>query len=126
MMYSQVFQLFVVILGCTRMVSGFRSAIRPTSRVVTKQALSTSDVFSFTNSFLTAVGDKPDDYKYGSVAAPDWALPLGAVLVILTAALPFLLKGGEEALVEQRKNEETVNNVFGDKGNGVTNKRKKL
>ena len=40
--------------------------------------------------------DKADNYEYGAVAAPSWALPLGAVLVIFTAAIPVLLKPGEE------------------------------
>ena len=45
-----------------------------------------------------AVQQKPDDYVYGAVAAPGWALPVGALLAILTAAIPVLLRPGEEAL----------------------------
>jgi hypothetical protein len=33
---------------------------------------------------------------YGSVNAPAWALPLGAVIVIASAALPALLSPGEK------------------------------
>lgn len=54
----------------------------------------------FNSVMITAIEaiEKADDYKYGAVAAPDWALPLGAVLIIFTAAIPVLLKPGEEVL----------------------------
>ena len=54
--------------------------------------------FDFNSIIVTAieVAEKADDYQYGAVAAPAWALPLGAVLVIATAAIPVLLKPGEE------------------------------
>lgn len=54
--------------------------------------------FDFNSIIVTAieVAEKADDYQYGAVAAPGWALPLGAVLVIATAAIPVLLKPGEE------------------------------
>ena len=73
---------------------------------------------SFLNTLTTAVvevADKPDDYVYGAVAAPGWVLPLASVLVILSAALPFLLKSGEEALDQQRKDEESKGQSFGKK-----------
>ena len=44
---------------------------------------------------IAAEAVKPDGYVYGSVAAPDWALPVGCFLAILTAAIPFLLRPGE-------------------------------
>ena len=54
--------------------------------------------FDMNSIIVTAmeVVEKADDYQYGAVAAPSWALPLGAVLVIFTAAIPVLLKPGEE------------------------------
>ena len=51
------------------------------------------------NSLMVAaveVVEQAEDYKYGAVAAPSWALPLGAVLVIFTAAIPILLKPGQD------------------------------
>ncbi len=66
---------------------------------------------------MTAIDTKPDNYEYGAVAAPDWVLPLGAFLVILTAAIPILLKPGEEALDQQRENEKITNNKFNKKQN---------
>ena len=39
-----------------------------------------------------SVVNQADDYVYGAVAAPDWVLPLGAILVIATAAIPILLR----------------------------------
>merc|ERR1719453_3072552 len=63
-------------------------------------------------SMLISVAEKDPNYVYGQVNAPDFVLPLGAALVILTAAIPILLKPGEEALEQQRENEESVNNQF--------------
>lgn len=79
--------------------------------------LGVSDFTDLTSSFMTAVDNKPDDYVYGAVAAPDWVLPLGAFLVILTAAIPVLLKPGEEALDQQRENEKITNNKFNKRQN---------
>lgn len=65
---------------------------------------------------VTAIAEaKPDGYVYGAVAAPDWALPVGLVLIIATAAIPLLLSPGEKALSEQRANEETKGVTFGRK-----------
>ena len=58
---------------------------------------------------------KPDGYVYGSVAAPDWALPVGLVLIIATAAVPLLLTPGEKALDSQREDEATKGVQFGRK-----------
>ena len=67
-------------------------------------------------SFVTAVAEaKPDGYVYGAVAAPDWALPVGLVLIIATAAIPLILAPGEKALETQRENEETKGVTFGRK-----------
>ena len=59
--------------------------------------------FDFNSIIVTAieVAEKADDYQYGAVAAPSWALPLGAVLVIATAAIPVLLKPGEEVFLNK-------------------------
>ena len=59
-----------------------------------------------------AVESKSADYVYGAVAAPGWALPLGSLLIIATAALPALLRPGEAALEQQRENEEVTNSQF--------------
>ena len=67
-------------------------------------------------SIVTAVAEaKPDGYVYGAVAAPDWALPVGLVLIIATAAIPLILAPGEKALETQRENEETKGVTFGRK-----------
>jgi len=47
-----------------------------------------------------AVAHAADDYEYGSVEAPGWVLPAGALLAIATALLPLALQGGEEAAQE--------------------------
>ena len=45
-------------------------------------------------------------FSDGSVNAPGWVLPVGAFAVIVTAALPILLRPGEEALEQQRIDED--------------------
>ena len=40
------------------------------------------------NTLVVAVTQAAGDVVYGSVNAPSWALPLGAVIVIATAAIP--------------------------------------
>ena len=65
-------------------------------------------------SLLTAIAEiKPDDYQYGAVNAPGWVLPVGALLAIMTAAIPILLRPGEKALDQQRIDEATTNKPFG-------------
>lgn len=68
---------------------------------------------------VTEITEKPDDYVYGSVSAPSWVLPVASVFVILSAAIPFLLKPGEDALEQQRKDEETKGKPFGGKKSDV-------
>ena len=77
------------------------------------------DLNSWTSSILSAAEavDKPDDYVYGAVNAPGWVLPLGAVLVIATAAIPILLRPGENALEQQRINEEKTGTTFNKRKN---------
>lgn len=59
--------------------------------------------------------EEPDGYEYGAVAAPGgMALPVvGGILAILTAGVPVLLQGGEEALEQQRLDEKTKGAEFG-------------
>eukprot|EP00619_Florenciella_sp_RCC1007_P012584 CAMPEP_0205922988 /NCGR_PEP_ID=MMETSP1325-20131115/15399_1 /ASSEMBLY_ACC=CAM_ASM_000708 /TAXON_ID=236786 /ORGANISM="Florenciella sp., Strain RCC1007" /LENGTH=119 /DNA_ID=CAMNT_0053291109 /DNA_START=42 /DNA_END=401 /DNA_ORIENTATION=+ len=65
-----------------------------------------------------AIAAANDGYEYGAVNAPGWVLPVGALAVILTAAVPVLLSPGEEALEQQRIDEETLRNE------GRTSRRK--
>ena len=83
------------------------------------QGMDTCGQFNFDSCFLlsAAASEKGADYVYGAVSAPDWALPLGAVLVILTAALPILLKPGEAALDQQRENEAQTGSEFNKRKN---------
>jgi hypothetical protein len=98
--------------------SGFQIFVSPRSstRLPSKLNFSINE-FTDLSSLMTAIDTKPDNYEYGAVAAPDWVLPLGAFLVILTAAIPILLKPGEEALDQQRENEKITNNKFNKKQN---------
>mmetsp|Transcript_19156 Transcript_19156/g.25235 ORF Transcript_19156/g.25235 Transcript_19156/m.25235 type:complete len:131 (+) Transcript_19156:249-641(+) len=55
------------------------------------------------SSVLAAV-EEVDDYQYGAVSAPGWILPVGALAVIVTAAVPILLQSGQEAFDEISEN----------------------
>ena len=46
---------------------------------------------------LAAEIAQDNEIDYGSVSAPNFILPLGAGLAILTALLPVLLKSGDDA-----------------------------
>ena len=72
---------------------------------------------SCVTTFLTAAVKGDPDYVYGAVSSPDWVLPVGAVAVILTAAIPILLRPGEKALDQQRENEATVGSEFNKRKN---------
>lgn len=119
-----VFAVALLMVVGIAVVEGFTSSKKfVASRFTSPRALSASiqgidtcGQFNFDSCFLlsaaNAATEKGADYVYGSVAAPDWALPLGAVLVILTAALPILLKPGEAALDQQRENEAQTGSEF--------------
>lgn len=85
--------ILVMLLAIVQLQYG--SAFAP---LKTRALMKPLAAFDFNSVLLTAVevAEKADDYQYGAVAAPSWALPLGAVLVIFTAAIPVLLKPGEE------------------------------
>ena len=67
---------------------------------------------SLPSTLLTAAVKGDPDYVYGAVSSPDWVLPVGAVAVILTAAIPILLRPGEAALEQQRDNEAATGSEF--------------
>ncbi|CAM9615525.1 unnamed protein product [Heterosigma akashiwo] len=48
-------------------------------------------------SSVYAAVEQADDYEYGAVNAPGWILPVGAFVVIATAAVPIFLQSGQEA-----------------------------
>jgi hypothetical protein len=73
----------------------------------TKSTLKMSHSFDFGPLLLALEEVKPDDYVYGAVNAPGFVLPLAAFGVIAIAAVPFLLAPGEEALEQQRLDEQT-------------------
>lgn len=108
--------MFVLFLFLSLLSSAFPFRALPIkSRMVSSKL---NDVSSW-QSILTAVevAEKPDDYVYGAVNAPGWVLPLGAVLVIATAAIPILLRPGESALEQQRRNEEETGTTFNKRKN---------
>ena len=61
-----------------------------------------------------------EEYEYGAVDAPIGLAWAAGLLAILTAALPVLLRGGEEAFEEIREREK---DTFG-KRNDILKKRK--
>lgn len=109
--------LFLSVISLLLSSSHGFSIVTKGRSLISRRYLSLPSV-ELTSSFIAAAAEvKPDDYVYGAVSAPDWALPLGAVLVILTAGIPILLKPGEEALDQQRENESITNNKFNKKKN---------
>jgi hypothetical protein len=60
------------------------------------------DVSSLITAAAEVVASKPADYVYGAVEAPPVVPIIGAILAILTAAVPFLLKPGEDVSLGQR------------------------
>ena len=50
--------------------------------------------------------EEVDDYEYGAVNAPIGIAVGAGVLAILTALLPVVLQGGEEAFEEMRQSDE--------------------
>lgn len=58
----------------------------------------------------------------GSVSAPDFILPLGAGLAILTALLPIALRSGDDAAREMQERDA---DTFGKSMDSVGSKRKK-
>jgi hypothetical protein len=67
---------------------------------------------------LAEIVDADGERAYGSVDAPGWVLPVGAIVVIGTSLLPILLAPGEKALEKMREEE---GNRFGSKG-GINRK----
>ena len=51
---------------------------------------------------LAALAEEVDDYEYGAVKAPIGIAVGAGVLAILTALLPVVLQGGEEAFEEMK------------------------
>merc|ERR1719217_942117 len=83
------------------------------ARAVTTAATPSMDmaeVFANVPQAIAKASSAADGYEYGAVNAPGWVLPAGAIAVILTAAVPVLLSPGEEALEQQRIDEETLRN----------------
>lgn len=61
---------------------------------------------------LAALAEEAADIDYGSVNAPNFILPLGALLAILTALLPVLLRAGDDAAKEmQERDRDTFGKV---------------
>ncbi|KAI2504275.1 hypothetical protein MHU86_10202 [Fragilaria crotonensis] len=50
---------------------------------------------------FVALAEEADGYEYGAVDAPIGIAVVGGVLAVLTALLPLLLKGGEEAFEDE-------------------------
>ncbi|KAG5180343.1 hypothetical protein JKP88DRAFT_223386 [Tribonema minus] len=60
------------------------------------------------SNIITAVADEADDLNYGSVAAPGWVLPVGALVVVATALIPILLKPGDDAARDMQQRDKDL------------------
>jgi len=63
---------------------------------------------------LVAMAVEEENYEYGAVDAPIGLAVGGGILAILTALLPILLRGGEEAFEEMKDRDS---DTFGKSGN---------
>lgn len=77
-----------------------------------------------TINLLAEILDDQGERAYGSVEAPGWVLPLGAVLAIGTSLLPILLSPGEEAFQQQQSDEAETKGLFGQGKGNQRNMRK--
>jgi hypothetical protein len=79
---------------------------------------------AFAASVMPAVAlaaEVSEEIEYGTVTAPNFILPLGAALAILTALLPVFLKSGDEAA---RQMQERDQDIFGKSMDSVGKKKK--
>jgi len=102
--------------------AAFTSSFKAQTRTLNRNQLTMVDISHISNILIAS----EDIYEYGKVAAPDWVLPVGAFAVILTAAVPAFLAPGEEALAEQRKNEEETKSGFGQGLNSAKKRRDRI
>mmetsp|Transcript_25948 Transcript_25948/g.70169 ORF Transcript_25948/g.70169 Transcript_25948/m.70169 type:complete len:120 (-) Transcript_25948:695-1054(-) len=90
-------------------------ALRPTMHMSPKVA---ATAFAVQVAPLAAFAEEVmqnEDIDYGSVSAPNFILPLGAVLAILTALLPIFLRAGDDAAREmQQRDSGTFGKEFAD------------
>jgi hypothetical protein len=101
-------QVLIVLTTLISVSVAFKTfSVMPKNKFVSSTKLHDMNTFSTFVQAASEVVSQEDTYQYGSVNAPAWALPLGALLVIATAAIPFLLRPGEAALEQQRIDEET-------------------
>lgn len=112
-MKSKFLQKLIIIFSIFS-VSAFLGGF-PARRVQDSNVLMKLKLVDLSSMVLVAAEPKLNEYNYGDVTAPGWVLPLGALLVIGTAALPILLRPGEAALEQQRENEEKTNSQFNKK-----------
>ncbi|CAM9603885.1 unnamed protein product [Choristocarpus tenellus] len=99
--------VLVALLGLVSSTEGFvlaptQAFVRPVvgRATMSLSALPASQVVTALHSSVLAVSATVEP---GTVNAPGWVLPLGAVLVILTAgAIPLLLKPGDDAAREMQ------------------------
>ena len=84
----------VTLIAATMMMLSLFSALRfhPQPLITTHARHLPHASSPHRSSSRLSVVNQADDYVYGAVAAPDWVLPLGAILVIATAAIPILLR----------------------------------
>ena len=121
------------LLLCALISHSFKPIMPVSTRLVSKNSKTsmsmaldapTTMLLNAASKVIEEVASK-DGYVYGAVNAPDFVLPLGALLIVLTAAIPFLLRPGEDALEQQRLNEEKKGNAFGS-GDAVGKRKKDL
>jgi hypothetical protein len=96
----------------------------PKRALATVAWMTTTIMIPAASAWAAAAAPEGDEYVYGSVDAPIGLAVGVGILAIATAALPVLLRGGEEAFEEIRERDE---GTFGspDKNKDVLKSRRK-
>ena len=98
MMMKTIVVITTLLAFLTNTASAF--SIQPAQAAIKTAA--TAAVVAVSTSPLVAIAEEVDEYEYGAVNAPIGLAWGAGVLAILTALLPVVLQGGEEAFEEMK------------------------
>ena len=117
-------RILLISLLCATLVSfcaGFAAPTPKVSPAVSKLVAASSAAVLANLPLLVKAVEEADEYEYGSVNAPISIAVVGGILAVLTALLPLLLRGGEEAFEEMRDRDA---DTFGKKNKALDKKKK--
>lgn len=108
MLVHRITLFFSLLVSCQSFIAPFSQPVQENTAACendgTKFAKVTAAAFvAISTSPLIAIAEEIDDYEYGAVNAPIGLAWGAGVLAILTAAVPVLMQGGEDAFNEMRE-----------------------